>query len=82
MRFVKQDEVINDNKKSIGFTFGISAELKERSRIRVTLTFDDNSWVTFNIDKDTEKIPVKESYEGPGGIETRAIFSTDKGIKK
>lgn len=77
LRLVKQKEVVSDDKKSIGFTFGISAELKEETKIKVTLTLDDNSQVRLNLDKDTEKTLVKESYEGPGGIQQRAIFSTN-----
>lgn len=75
LRVHQQDEVVSDDKKSIGFTFGISAELKKETKIIVTLTLDDNSRVTFDLDKDTEKTLVKEYYEGPGGVQQRAISS-------
>lgn len=59
LAFDQRDEVISDDRKSVGFTFGISNELKEKMRISVTISFDDNSKIVLNLDKEAERFPVK-----------------------
>jgi len=73
----KQDEVISDDKKSIGFVFGLSEEFKRDAKIAVSLTFDDNSRMVLNLSEETEKTPIEEHYKERGGVQERAKFRSD-----
>ena len=70
LAFSQRDAVISDDKKSIRFIFGISDELKEKMRIKVTISFNDNSEFVLNFDKEAEQFPVKE-YVECGGLQVK-----------